>query len=216
LGSVWQRSSLRTPRWSAAVGVGDDECPRSVVEDVPADRASTLLVIKDQLSNLRGIPSRSQSRSRTRADFASLAKAEAKTALIAYAAAPRSWAATWATATACPAARAANFAGSGSPCAAAFATNAAWCASRMRTSPRIHERPMSIASRGRVSRGCSCSKRVQDVFGAEGGPLRKLPVVLLCQCSAAAHGDQPGVTLGWQDRHEFILSRHPAVATSSP
>jgi hypothetical protein len=45
-----------------------------------------------------------------------------------------------------------------SMCAAAFATNAAWCASRMRTSPRIHERPMSIASRGRVSRGCSCSK----------------------------------------------------------
>jgi hypothetical protein len=39
---------------SAAVGMGDDECQRSVVEDVPADRASTLLVIKDQLSNLRG------------------------------------------------------------------------------------------------------------------------------------------------------------------
>jgi hypothetical protein len=106
-----------------------------------------------------GILSRCQSRSRTRADSASLAKAEAKTALIAYAAAPRSWAATWATATACPAARAANFAGSGSPCAAAFATNAAWCASRMRTSPRIHQRPVSIASGGRVSRGCSCSKR---------------------------------------------------------
>src|SRR5215203_7293577 len=44
-----------------------------------------------------GILSRCQSRSRTRADSASLAKAEAKTALIAYAAAPRSWAATWAT-----------------------------------------------------------------------------------------------------------------------
>jgi hypothetical protein len=105
-----------------------------------------------------GILSRCQSRSRTRADSASLAKAEAKTALIAYAAALKSWAATWATATACPAARAANFAGSGSPCAAAFATNAAWCASRMRTSPRIHERPISIASRGWVSRGCSWSK----------------------------------------------------------
>jgi hypothetical protein len=46
---------------------------------------------------------------------------------------------------------------------------------------------------------------VQDVFGAEGGPLRKLPVVLVCQCSAAAHGDQSGVTLGWQDRHSFFL-----------
>jgi len=83
-------------------------------------------------SNLRGNPSRS----RTRADSASLATAEAMAALIAYAAAPRSWAATWATATACPAARAANFAGSGSPRAAAFATKAARCASRMRTSPR--------------------------------------------------------------------------------
>jgi hypothetical protein len=28
----------------------------------------------------------------------------------------------------------------------------------MRTSPRIHERPISIASRGWVSRGCSWSK----------------------------------------------------------
>jgi len=52
-------------------------------------------------SNLRGNPSRCQSRSRTRADSASLATAEAMAALIAYAAAPRSWAATWATATAC-------------------------------------------------------------------------------------------------------------------
>ena len=106
-----------------------------------------------------GILTRCQSRSRTRAASASLAKAEAMAALMAYAAAPRSWAATWATATACPAARAANFAESGSPRAAAFATKAARCASRMRTSPRIQERPMSIASRGRVSRGCSCSKR---------------------------------------------------------
>lgn len=47
-------NDLQTPRLSAAVGVGDDECQRSVVEDVPADRASTLLVIEDQLSNLRG------------------------------------------------------------------------------------------------------------------------------------------------------------------
>src|SRR5687767_10336246 len=33
---------------------GRRRCQRAVVEDVPADRASTLLVIKDQLSNLRG------------------------------------------------------------------------------------------------------------------------------------------------------------------
>jgi hypothetical protein len=45
-------TGLRTPRWSAAVGAGDDECQRSVVEGVPADGASALLVIKDQLSNL--------------------------------------------------------------------------------------------------------------------------------------------------------------------
>jgi hypothetical protein len=160
-----------------------------------------------------GILSRCQSRSRTRADSASLAKAEAKAALIAYAAAPRSWAATWATATACPAARAANFAGSGSPCAAAFATNAAWCASRMRTSPRIQERPMSIASRGRVSRGCSCSRRCRTCSAQ----LRKQPVVLVCQCSAAAHGDQSVANASWQDRHEFVLSRQPrAIAASSP
>lgn len=106
-----------------------------------------------------GILSRCQSRSRTRADSSSLAKAEATAALIAYAAAPRSWAATWATATACPAARAANFAESSSPRPAAFATKAARCASRMCTSPRIQERPISMASRGRVSSGCSCSKR---------------------------------------------------------
>ncbi len=48
-------------------------------------------------------------------------------------------------------------------------------------------------------------EKVQDVFGAEGGPLPKQPVVLVCQRSAAAHGDQSGVTLGWQDRHEFIM-----------
>jgi hypothetical protein len=53
-------------------------------------------------------------------------------------------------------------------------------------------------------------EKVQDVFGAEGGPLRQQPVMLVCQCSAAAHGDQSGVTLGWQDRHELILSRHAA------
>lgn len=53
-------------------------------------------------------------------------------------------------------------------------------------------------------------EKVQAVFGADGGPLRKQPVMLVCQCSAAAHGDQSRVALGWQDRHEFILSRHPA------
>jgi hypothetical protein len=47
------RNGLRKPRWSAAVGVGD-QCQRSVDEDGPAERASTLRVIKDQLSNLRG------------------------------------------------------------------------------------------------------------------------------------------------------------------
>ena len=36
-----------------------------------------------------------------------------------------------------------------------------------------------------------------------------MTMVLVCQCSAAAHGDQSGVTLGWQDRHEFILCGHP-------
>jgi hypothetical protein len=68
---------------SAAVGMGDDECQRSVVEDVPADRASTPLVRKDHSRTSAGILSRCQSRSRTRADSASLAKAEAKAALIA-------------------------------------------------------------------------------------------------------------------------------------
>jgi hypothetical protein len=67
-------NGLRTPRWSAAVGVGDDECQRSVVEDVPADRASTPLVRKDHSRTSAGILSRCQSRSRTRAASASLAK----------------------------------------------------------------------------------------------------------------------------------------------
>ncbi len=35
-------------------------------------------------------------------------------------------------------------------------------------------------------------EKVQDAFGAEGGPLRGQPVVLVCQCSAAAYGDQSG------------------------
>ena len=99
------------------------------------------------------------SRSRMRAASISPADAEAPTALIAYAAAPRSWAATCATAAACLAARAANLARSGNPRAAAFAAEAARRASPMRTSPRTHARPTSMASRGRVSRGCSSSKR---------------------------------------------------------
>jgi hypothetical protein len=53
-------------------------------------------------------------------------------------------------------------------------------------------------------------EKVQDVFGAQGGPLRRQPVVLVCQCAAAAHGDQSGITFGGQNRHEFILSCHPA------
>jgi hypothetical protein len=48
-GVLRARNGLRTPRWSAAVGV-ESTNEKSVVEDVPTDRASTLLVIKDQLS----------------------------------------------------------------------------------------------------------------------------------------------------------------------
>ncbi len=58
-------------------------------------------------------------------------------------------------------------------------------------------------------------EKVQDVFGAEGGPLRKQPVVFVGQCSAAAYGDQSGVTLGWQDRHPFILSRPPRTLATT-
>lgn len=43
-------------------------------------------------------------------------------------------------------------------------------------------------------------EEVQDVFGADGGPLREQPVVLVRQRSAAADGDQSGVTLGWRER----------------
>lgn len=71
--------------------------PMSVVEYVPADPASTSLVIEDQFSNLRGGLSRCHSRSRMRAASVSPADAEAPTALP-YAAAPGSWAATCATA----------------------------------------------------------------------------------------------------------------------
>jgi hypothetical protein len=58
----------------------------------------------------------------------------------------------------------------------------------MHTSPQIQERSMSIASG--VARLLLLEK-VQDAFGAEGGPLRK-QLVLICQCSAAAHSDQSG------------------------
>jgi hypothetical protein len=118
--------------WEATNG------PMSVVEYVPADRASTSLVIEDQFLNLRGesfsLPLSFPDACRS----VSSADAEAPTALIAYAAAPRSSAAT---------------------CAAAFAAKAARRASPMRTSPRTHARPTSMASHGRVSRGCSSSKR---------------------------------------------------------
>src|SRR5215203_1241432 len=95
--------------WDATKG------PMCVVEYVPADRASTSLVIEDQFSNLRG------ESFRLRLPFpgcvppqVSPADTEAPTALIAFAAAPRSWAAT---------------------CAAALATKAARRASPMPTSP---------------------------------------------------------------------------------
>ena len=99
----------------------------------------------------RGVFSRCDSRSRIRAASVSPADAEAPTALIAYAAAPRSWAATCASAAACPAARAANFTGSANPRAAAFAAKAARRASPMRTSP-LTTRDRHRWRRGRVSR----------------------------------------------------------------
>jgi hypothetical protein len=49
-------------------------------------------------------------------------------------------------------------------------------------------------------------EQVQDVFGADEGPFRQQPVMLVGQRSAATHGDQSGVTVGGKDRHEFILS----------
>jgi hypothetical protein len=59
-GSPWACAEPSANQWladaacSAAVGVGEDEIQRSVVEDVPADRPSTVLIIKHQLSNLHG------------------------------------------------------------------------------------------------------------------------------------------------------------------
>ena len=75
-----------------------------------------------------------------------------------------------ASATACPAARAANFAGSDHPRAGAFAAKAAPRASAMRTWPRTHARPTSMASRGRVSRDCSLSKRCSTCSGHGAAP----------------------------------------------
>jgi hypothetical protein len=75
-----RRCDRSRPEWEATKG------PMSVVEYVPADRASTSLVIEDPFSNLRG-ESFSHSRSRMRAASVSPADAEAPTALIAYAAA---------------------------------------------------------------------------------------------------------------------------------
>jgi hypothetical protein len=48
-------------------------------------------------------------------------------------------------------------------------------------------------------------KQMQDVLCAEGCPLRQQPVVFVRQRSAAAHSDQSGVTVGGQDRHELML-----------
>jgi hypothetical protein len=64
-------------------------------------------------------------------------------------------------------------------------------------------------------------EKVEDVVGAKDGPLRKQPMVLVGQLSAAANGDQSGVTLPWQDWHGLILARMifrkgPATAMHAP
>jgi hypothetical protein len=107
----------------------------SVVEYVPAIGLRLRWSSRTSSRTSAGSLSRCDSRSRIRAASVSPVDAEAPTALITYAAAPRPWAATCASAAACPAARAANFAGSGNPRAAAFAAKAAHRASPMRTSP---------------------------------------------------------------------------------
>ncbi|HZY01695.1 MAG TPA: hypothetical protein VFE92_19730, partial [Dermatophilaceae bacterium] len=52
----------------------------------------------------------------------------------------------------------------------------------------------------------------QYVLGAEHSPLRQEHVVLVSQCSTATNGDQSGVTLLGEDRHESNL---PDVRSSA-
>lgn len=64
----------------------------------------------------------------------------------------------------------------------------------------------------------------QHVLGAEEGPASQQPVVFLRQGAPAADGDQPGITLFWEDRHTFIrtsgeaqtVGRHAPGQTPKP
>jgi hypothetical protein len=49
-------------------------------------------------------------------------------------------------------------------------------------------------------------EQVQDVLGADDGPFREQPVVLVSQGSAPTDRDQSGVTLFRQDRHDHIIA----------
>ena len=162
-----------------------------------------------------GLLSRCQSRSRTRADSASLATAEATAALIAYAAAPRSWAATWAIATACPAAKAANFAGSGSPRAAAFATKVARSASRAHLAADPGTTDVDSVRRAGVARLLLLEK-AQDVFGAAGGPLPQAAGGARLSMFRRGHGDQSGSRSAGRIGMSSVFSSSRAIATSIP
>jgi hypothetical protein len=49
-------------------------------------------------------------------------------------------------------------------------------------------------------------EEVEDVLGADDGPFHYQPVVLVTQGSAATDGDQSGVTLFREDRHDHIMA----------
>jgi hypothetical protein len=49
-------------------------------------------------------------------------------------------------------------------------------------------------------------KQVQDVLGAHNGPFRYQPVVFVSQRPATTDGDQSGVTLFRENRHDHIMA----------
>ena len=139
--------------------------------------------------------------------------AAARTALIAYAAAPSSCAATWATAPACPAAYAAYRA---APCGAGGTHGVA----TGRTS--LHHRqfaPHPGDSRGdRITRSWIARlgrfEQGQDVLCARGGPQREEMVVLVGEGSPAANCHEPRIANLREDHR--LPAGIGCVCTSAP
>lgn len=196
---------------------GVERVAASVVEDVPADRASTPLVVEDEFPNFRGDPP-SLPVSFGDARRLSLTTRES-------------------VRNGCPdrICRSAQVVGgdvghchslpsceSGKLCGFGQVTSGGVrreCSPVGVTHAHLAAHPGttdvdSVTRAGVVRLGLL--KEMQDVLCAEGCPLRQQPVIFVRQRSAAAHSDQSGVTVGGQDWHELILGALPVMVPMTP